>query len=46
MEKKGKEEGGINRRGNEPLETVDSGKQTEGFRREEGEELGQAGDGY
>ena len=32
--------GGVNRRGNEPGETMDSGKQTEGFRGEGGGGLG------
>ena len=33
-------EGGVNRRGNEPQETMDSGKQTEGFGGEGGEGMG------
>ena len=40
VEKEEKNEGRVNRRGNEPRETTDSGKQTEGFRGEEGGEMG------
>ena len=36
QEKEGENEGEVNRGGNEPRETMDSGKQTEGFRRKVG----------